>query len=119
MAILKLSLLLYWLSLSLSACQNSSVIKMFKAENARTRISGPDRAAKRRRLVGSEIDVNKEGAAAAADPNNIYAGCAAKPVPGVSGDCICWEHAAQFYKCGTSRSCYEYFAERISTESDY
>ncbi|VDO96862.1 unnamed protein product [Heligmosomoides polygyrus] len=52
------------------------------AENARTRISGPDRAAKRRRLVGSEIDVNKEGAAAAADPNNIYAGCAAKPVPG-------------------------------------
>ncbi|PIO68838.1 g-patch domain protein [Teladorsagia circumcincta] len=52
------------------------------AENARTPFYGPDRAAKRRRLVGSEIDVNKDGSIA--DPNNIYAGCAAKPVPGVA-----------------------------------
>ncbi|KAK6015882.1 g-patch domain protein, partial [Ostertagia ostertagi] len=50
------------------------------AESARTPSYGPDRAAKRRRLVGSEIDVNKDGSIA--DPNNIYAGCAAKPVPG-------------------------------------
>ncbi|KAK6044425.1 g-patch domain protein [Cooperia oncophora] len=50
------------------------------AENARTPYYGPDRAAKRRRLVGSEIDVNKDGSKI--DPNDIYAGCAAKPVPG-------------------------------------
>ncbi|KAK5969387.1 G-patch domain protein [Trichostrongylus colubriformis] len=50
------------------------------AENARTPFYGPDRAAKRRRLVGSEINVRKDGDQV--DPNNIYAGCAAKPVPG-------------------------------------
>nr|CDJ85937.1 Forkhead-associated and D111 G-patch domain containing protein [Haemonchus contortus] len=50
------------------------------AENARTPYYGPDRAAKRRRLVGSEIDVNKD--VGKVDPNDIYAGCAAKPVPG-------------------------------------
>ncbi|CAJ0601134.1 unnamed protein product [Cylicocyclus nassatus] len=49
------------------------------AESARNPRYGVDRAAKRRKLVGSEIDVKKDGV----DVNDIYAGCAAKPIPGV------------------------------------
>ncbi|KIH57957.1 g-patch domain protein [Ancylostoma duodenale] len=51
------------------------------AENARNPHHGIDRAAKRRKLVGSVMDVNGDGSKIT-DPNDIYQGCAAKPVPG-------------------------------------
>ncbi|KJH42660.1 g-patch domain protein [Dictyocaulus viviparus] len=48
-------------------------------ENTRTQFFGEDRAAKRRRLFGSEMNyIDKR----AVDPNDIHAGCLAKPVPG-------------------------------------
>ncbi|EPB80768.1 hypothetical protein ANCCEY_00174 [Ancylostoma ceylanicum] len=50
-------------------------------ENARNPHHGIDRAAKRRKLVGSVMDVNGDGSKIS-DPNDIYQGCAAKPVPG-------------------------------------
>ncbi|WKY06085.1 hypothetical protein Q1695_006354 [Nippostrongylus brasiliensis] len=53
------------------------------AENAKTHFPGVDRAAKRRRLVGSGNGVGKEKNEVP-DPNDIYAECAAKPLPGAS-----------------------------------
>ncbi|RCN50003.1 g-patch domain protein [Ancylostoma caninum] len=52
------------------------------AENARNPHHGIDRAAKRRKLVGSVMDVNGDGSKIT-DPNDIYQGCAAKPIPGL------------------------------------
>ncbi|CAI4224418.1 unnamed protein product [Auanema sp. JU1783] len=44
---------------------------------------GFDRAAKRRKEVGSEIDIKRASRPnGPADPNNIYANCSARPVPG-------------------------------------
>uniref|UniRef100_A0A0K0DL64 G-patch domain-containing protein n=1 Tax=Angiostrongylus cantonensis TaxID=6313 RepID=A0A0K0DL64_ANGCA len=47
-------------------------------ENARRPFYGNDRAAKRRRLVGSEMDIKDKDV----DPGDIYSGSLAKPLPG-------------------------------------
>ncbi|VDM85822.1 unnamed protein product [Strongylus vulgaris] len=52
------------------------------AENARNPRYGVDRAAKRRKLVGSELDVKQQGSKNGGS-DDIYSGCAAKPIPGV------------------------------------
>ncbi|VDM54664.1 unnamed protein product [Angiostrongylus costaricensis] len=47
-------------------------------ENPRIPFHGNDRAAKRRRLVGSEMDIRDKNV----DPGDIYSSCLAKPLPG-------------------------------------